>query len=71
MMDEVCMRMWGDMIPKSGKPKFPSRITLDVLEMLVSEDDHTLEMVPYPYDDMDWRGCTNILFTPDEPPDER
>ena len=46
------MHMWGEMIPKRGKPEFPVRITLDVIEMLANEDDHALDMVPYPYTDM-------------------
>ena len=58
-------------MPKRGKPKFPVRITLDVLDMLASEDDHALFMVPYPYVNMDSRGCLEIFFTLDEPPDER
>ena len=38
--------------------------------MLASEDEHALDMVPYPYVGMDWRGWTEIYFTLDEPPDE-
>ena len=71
MVNKMCMRMWGEMSPKRGKPELPVSITLDALEMLAREDDHALDMVPYPYVGMDWRGCPEIFFTPDEPPHER
>ena len=53
-------------MPKSCQPKFPARITTDVIEMLGNEDLPRLYMVPYPYVRLDWRGCPNILFTQDE-----
>ena len=65
------MGMWGGMIPKRVKPEFPARITSYVLEMLASEDNHALGLIPYPYADIDWRGCPKIFFTSYEPPDER
>ena len=58
-------------MPKRGKHKFPARITSYVLEMLASQDDHALDMVPYPYASMDWRACPKIFFMADEPPDDR
>ena len=70
-MAEARMHMCGEMIPKRGKLKFPARITLGVLEMLASEDNHALEMVPYPYAIMDWRGFLEIIFTIDEPLDHK
>ena len=59
------------MIPKRGKPDFLARITADVIKMLGSEDPPTLDMVPYPYAKLDWRKCPNILFTQDEPANDR
>ena len=56
---------------KREEPEFLAMITSYVLEMLASEDDHALDMVPYPYVAMDWRGCLEIFFTPHEPPNER
>ena len=55
---------------KREEPEFLAMITSYVLEMLANEDDHALDMVPYPYVDMDWRGLLEIFFTLDEPPDE-
>ena len=63
MMTEVCMCMWGDMIPKRGQDEFPTMITSYLLEMMASEDDHALEMASYPYASMDWRGCPYIIYT--------
>ena len=65
------MHMWGQMMPKRGKSMFPVRISHDALELLASVDEHPFIMVPYPYDGLDMRGCANILFTDDEPPDDR
>ena len=63
--------MWGHMIPKSCQPKFPARITTDVIEMLGNEDLPRLYMVPYPYVRLDWRGCPNILVTNNEAINDR
>ena len=65
------MHMWGQMMPKRGETLFPSRISNVALELLASVDEHPFIMVPYPYAGLDWRGCANILFTADEPPDDR
>ena len=58
-------------MPKRGELEFPSRITAYLMEMLDIEDDHALEIVPYPYVSLRWRGCPKILFTLDEPSAER
>jgi hypothetical protein len=43
--------------------EYPHRsVSLVVLTLLVSEDDHVLILVQYPYSRMDWRGGLNILF---------
>jgi hypothetical protein len=70
-MTQVWMHMWGKMIPKRGQLEFLARISTDALGLLASEDDHMFVMVLCPYVGLDWRGCTNILFTLDEPPDAR
>ena len=64
------MHMWGEMMTKREELEFLALITSYVLEMLANEDDHALDMVPYTYVDMDWRGFLEIFFTLDEPPDE-
>jgi hypothetical protein len=56
---------------QEGPAKFPTRISTDALGLLASEVDHMFMMVSCPYAGLDWRGCPNILFTPDEPPDAR
>lgn len=58
-------------MPKRGELEFFARISHDALELLASVDDHAFVLVPYPYAGLDWRGCSNILFTNDEPPDDR
>ena len=42
-----------------------------MLEILANEDDHALDMLPYPYVGLDQRGSPEILFTLDVPTDER
>ena len=37
-MTEVHMHTWGKMMPRMGKPDFPSRIMLDVLEILDNKE---------------------------------
>ena len=60
------------MMPKRCEIVFPARISHDALELLGSVDElHAFIMVPCPYVGLDWRGCANILFTDDEPPDDR
>ena len=72
LMIEARMHMWGQMMPKRGETMFPARISHDALELLASVDElHPLTMVPCPYDGLDWQGCAKILFTDDEPPDDR
>ena len=65
------MRMWGQMMPKRGDTMLPARISDNALEFLASVDENPFIMVPCPYAGLDWRGCANILFTTDEPPDDR
>ena len=38
LMTEVHMHTWGKMMPRMGKPDFPSRIMLDVLEILDNKE---------------------------------
>ena len=59
------------MMPKREESLFLARILDDALELLASVDEHPFIMVPCPYAGLDWRGCANILFTDDEPPDDR
>jgi hypothetical protein len=65
------MCMLGEMMPKRGQPKFLARIFPDALGLLGNAVDHIFVMVSCPYVGLDWRGCLNILFTPDDPPDDR
>ena len=58
-------------MPKRGESEFSTRISCDALELLSSVDEHGFIMVSCPYAGLDWRGCANILFTDDEPPDDR
>jgi len=62
------MHMWGKMMPKRGQLKFSARISTNALGILASEVDHMFMMVSCPYVGLDWRGCMNMIFTPDEPP---
>ena len=71
-MFEARMHMWGQMMPKRGDTMFPARISHDALDLLASIDGlHPFILVPCPYAGLYWRGCPNILFTDDEPPDDR
>ena len=70
-MLNVRMQMWGQMMPKRGLSNYPSRISIDALELLASGDDNSFFLVPCPYAGLDWRGCTNILFRQDESMDDR
>jgi hypothetical protein len=71
LMTQVWMHMWGEMMPKRGQSEFPARISTNALGLLASEVNHMFVMVSCPYAGLDWRGCPNILFTSDEPPDAR
>ena len=69
---EAQMHMWVKMMPKRGETMFPAWISHDALDLLASVDKlHPFIMVPCPYAGFDWRGYANILFTDDEPPDDR
>ena len=71
-MLQAQMRMWGQIMPKRGDTMFLARISHDLLDLLANVGGlHPFIMVPCPYARLDWRGCPNILFTPDEPPDDR
>ena len=65
------MHKLGQMMPKREETLFPARISHDALDFLVSVDEHPFIMVPCPYAGFYWRGCVNILFTADEPVDDR
>ena len=71
LLIQVQMYMLGEMMRKRGLSEYLARIFSDALELLASVDDHMFMMVPCPYAGLDWGGCTNILFTQDEPPDAR
>ena len=72
LMFEARIRMWGQIIPKRGDTMFPVRISHDSLDLLASVDGlHPFILVPCPYVGLDLRGCSNILFTAYEPPDDR
>ena len=43
----------------------------DALALLGSAEDHMFIMVTCPYAGLDWRGCPSILFTLDEPLNDR
>ena len=59
-------------MPKRGENMFLARISHDALVLLASVDElHPFIMVPCPYAGLDLRGCANILFTYDEPRDDR
>ena len=58
-------------MPKREETLLPARISYDELELLASVDENLFIMVPCPYAGLDWRGCANILFTANEPPDDR
>ena len=58
-------------MPKREETLFPVRISDDALGLLANVFEHPFIMVPCPYAGLDWRGCANILFTADEPPNDR
>ena len=43
----------------------------DALELLANVDENPFVLVPCLYASLDWRGCANILFADDEPPNQR
>jgi hypothetical protein len=57
-------------MPKRAQQEFSDKILAYTLELLSSAADHIFVMVPCPSVGLDWRGFTNIIFTPDEPPDD-
>lgn len=71
LMTEVQMHMWGKVMPKRGQPEYLARISTEALGLLASEANHMFVLVLCPYAGMDWRQCPNILFTPDEPTNDR
>ena len=71
-MFEAQMHMWGQMMPNRAETVFPTKISHDSLELIASVNElHPFIMVPCPYARLDWRGCANIIFTTDEPLDDR
>jgi hypothetical protein len=71
LMTWVQIHMWGEMIPNSGMHDFLASILTKELDLLSSEGDHISVMFLHPYVGIDWRGYLNILFTMNEPPDDR
>ena len=65
------MHMSGQMMPKREETLFPARISDEALGLLANVFEHPFIMVSCCYVGLDWRGCANILFTDDEPPDDR
>lgn len=64
--------MWGKLLPKKVQPKFPcTSFGREICDFLVGEDDTIIDIIQYPYADLDWRECQNILFTQDEQRDDR
>ena len=60
------------MFPQRGQFDHPCRlVSSNILDLLVSEEDHLLNIVQYPYVGMDAKGCPNILFSQVNPPDSR
>ena len=53
MMTEAHMHMWGQMFPKRGHLMFLARITYETMDLLASEDEHSLDMVTCPYARLD------------------
>jgi hypothetical protein len=67
----VKMGMWGEMMPKRCLLDFPTKISPYVLGIIGSATNHMFFMVLCPYTYLDWRGCSNILFTLNEPQYDR
>jgi hypothetical protein len=43
----------------------------EICDFFVGENNIVIDLVQYSYAGMDWRGCSNILFTIDEPTYDR
>ena len=43
----------------------------EVFDLFSSEENPVLDIEEYLYAGMDWKGCPNIQFIVEEPPDER
>ena len=54
LMTGVHMHMWGKMMPRSGQPKYPVKISTGALALLASEADHMYVLVLCPYVGMEW-----------------
>ena len=62
-MTDACMRMWGQLLPKSGHSKWLCNlVSQEICDFFVGEDDAILDLVHYPYVEMDFRECHNIIF---------
>jgi len=71
-MTDARMHMWGKLFPKRSQPGcLCTLIDREICDFLAQEENFVLNVVQYPYVGMDWRGCANILFTTDEPLDDR
>ena len=57
------MHMWGYLFPKSRHSEWMcSSPSQEICDFLVGEDDAILDLVHYPYVEMDFRECNNIIF---------
>lgn len=67
------MHMWGQLFPKRGQSEWScSVVEKGICELLASIDERdVVDLVLYLYAKMDWRGCMNIHFTEDKPPNDR
>lgn len=66
-LTEVRMCMWRQIMPKRGFPEYSTKISLEALALLASEDNHVFLTLAFPYAGIDWRGCPNILFIETKP----
>jgi hypothetical protein len=71
-MTDALMRMWGKLFLKRIQPGWScTLIDREIYDFLGQEENFVLNVVQYLYVGMDWRGRPNILFTTDEPLDDR
>jgi hypothetical protein len=48
-MNQVEMHMWAGMMPRMALPTFLTKILIDALGLLASDEDHMFVMVSMPY----------------------
>lgn len=62
----------SEMSSKRGQTYSPFRqVSSELLDLLSSEDDHSLDLMHYPHTGMDSQGCSNILINEAKTPDVR